>query len=107
MKRIWCPNNSEAVARRYPRIVAHVIAESLGYATPECAARIVFDLIRRRENWCEWIYSCYSCDPRKAVAAAIQKRHFHKGYMAEYRHARHLVEEFNTTGNQPEFASWF
>ena len=95
------------VALRYPRIVAHVIAESLGYATPSCAANIVLDVIRRRENCCEWIYSCYGKDPRKALVAAIQKRRCHKGYMAEYKFAKRLVDEFNETGRQPEFASWF
>lgn len=102
-----CPNDSETVARRYPRVVAHLIAESLGYATPSCAARIVFDAIRGRENWCEWIYSCYERDPRKALKAAIQRRCFHKGYMAEYKLAKRLVDVFNATGSQPELASWF
>ncbi|GAH43872.1 unnamed protein product, partial [marine sediment metagenome] len=26
------------IMRKYPRITAHIIAESLGYATPSCAA---------------------------------------------------------------------
>ena len=26
------------VMKKYPRITAHIIAESLGYATPSCAA---------------------------------------------------------------------
>jgi len=29
--------------KRYPCITAHIIAESLGYATPSCAARILKD----------------------------------------------------------------
>lgn len=101
------PQSLENVTRRYSRIVAHMIAESLGYATPSCAANIVLDAIHRRENWCEWIYSCYGKDPRKALAAAIQKRRCHKGYMAEYKLAKRLVDQFNETGRQPDFASWF
>jgi len=42
---------------RYPRITAHIIAESLGYATPSCAARILKDAREGKKNYCEWIYS--------------------------------------------------
>ena len=101
------PATRDAVARRYPRVVAHIIAESLGYATPATAALILFDAIRGKENWCEWIYSCYARDPRKAVAHAIEGRHRHTGYMAEFQQALALVRHYNATGRQPEFASWF
>ena len=43
------------VMRRWPRLTAHLIASSLGYATPTCAARILKDAKEGRENWCEWI----------------------------------------------------
>jgi hypothetical protein len=92
---------------RYPRLTAHLIAESLGYATPSKAALILRDAHERRQNWCEWIYSCYSCDPLKAVHAAIQNRHHHRGYMADYRLARALVERAIATGDEPLLASWF
>jgi hypothetical protein len=93
--------------RRYPRIVAHIIAESLGYATPSCAARILMDAKEGRENWCEWIFACYERDPKKAVALAIKTRHTHHGFMAEYKQARALVEQAMETGDEPIFASWF
>ena len=48
------------IMERYPRITAHIIAESLGYATPTCAARILKDAMEGKENHCEWIYSCYN-----------------------------------------------
>ena len=35
----------EETMRRYPRITANIIAESLGYATPTCMARILKDEI--------------------------------------------------------------
>lgn len=101
------PRTRDAVASRYPRVVAHVIAQSLGYATPATAANIVYDTIRGTENWCEWIYSCYDRDPRKAVVQAIRQRHTHEGYMAEYKLALALVRRYNATGEQPELASWF
>lgn len=94
-------------ARRYPRLVAHVIAESLGYATPGLAAAIVADAREGRSNFCEWIACCYGADPRQAVRAAIRRRHGHRGYMADYRLALELVRRYAETGAEPLFASWF
>ena len=37
------PETPEEFMRRYPRVTAHIIAESLGYATPSRAARIGLD----------------------------------------------------------------
>jgi len=93
--------------RKWPRVTAHVICESLGYATPSKAALIILDAINDRENWCEWIYSCYGCDPRKAVRYAIQTRHYHKGYMADFHQAYALVRRYLASGDEPIFASWF
>ena len=92
---------------RYPRICAHIIAESLGYATPLCAASILKDAKEDQENWCEWIFSCYDRDPKPAVRNAIANRHRHKGYMAEYRHALSIVRHQLETGEGPTLASWF
>lgn len=97
----------EEALRRWPRIVAHVIAESLGYATPDLAAKIVADAHDGRENGCEWIACCYGCDPRKAVEKAIRNRHSHRGYMAHYPQALALVRRLIETGDQPLLASWF
>lgn len=95
--------------KRYPRIVAHIICESLGYATPTKAARILIDAHNRNENWCEWIYSCWNRNPLPAVQNAIRCRHNHKGFMADYKFARAIVERFNETDgrDEPIFASWF
>ena len=92
---------------KYPRICAHIIAESLGYATPTVAARVLKDTAEGRENWCEWIYSCYGRDPRRAVMAAVRNRHRHKGYMASYEQAYCLVRRMIDTGREPTLASWF
>ena len=93
--------------KRYPRITAHIIAQSLGYATPSCAARILKDAREGRENYCEWIYSCYDKDPLPAVRGSIRNRHHHKGFMAEYKLASKLVDYAIDTGEEPLFASWF
>lgn len=93
--------------RRYPRLCAHVIAESLGYATPLTAAHILQDAAEGRKNHCEWISSCYRADPASAVRAAIQRRAHHHGYMASYEAALALVRHQLDTGEGPMFASWF
>ena len=95
------------IMRRYPRITAHIIAESLGYATPTKAALILRDAKERKENWCEWIYSCYGRNALRAVQHAIQKRHLHKGYVSEYKLARALVDRAIREGREPLLASWF
>jgi len=95
------------VMKKYPRITAHIIAESLGYATPSCSAAILRDAIQGKENYCEWIYSCYNADPKKAVQNAIKHRHHHEGFMAEYKLALALVKRAIETNDEPIFASWF
>jgi len=95
------------IMKEYPRITAHVIAESLGYATPSCAARILKDARERKENYCEWIDACYGGDPLPAVKNAIRNRHHHKGFMAEYKTALALVKRAIETGDEPVFESWF
>jgi len=95
------------VMKNYPRITAHIIAESLGYATPSCAALILRDAIQGKENYCEWIYSCYDGNAMLAVKNAIKHRHTHRGFMAEYKIALALVRQAIKTGDEPMFGSWF
>ena len=80
---------------------------SLGYAPPSRAARIGLDGLHDRENWCEWVYSCYDRNARKCLNASIRNRHGHKGYMAEYKLAKKLVDDAIDTGHEPMLASWF
>jgi uncharacterized protein (DUF433 family) len=95
------------VMKRYPLITAHIISESLGYATPTCAARILKDARAGRKNYCEWIDACYNRNPLRAVQDAIRFRHKHSGYMAEFKDAKALVERSIKDGEEPELASWF
>ena len=103
-KRLETPRDYMAA---YPHLTAHIICHSLGYATPTCAAQILMDAHQRKENWCEWIYSCYQRDPQPAVQHAIRGRHSHHGYMAEYRLAKALVDRALQDGKEPLLASWF
>lgn len=73
------PQTTEDYMRCYPRVTAHIIAESLGYATPSCAASILKDAKEGSENWCEWIASCYRCDPMKAVKNATPQPQLSQG----------------------------
>ncbi len=93
--------------KRYPRICAHIIAESLGYALPVLAARILRDAKENRKNYCEWIDACHRGDPKPAVRSAIANRHHHTGYMASYELALRIVRHELDTGESPLLASWF
>jgi hypothetical protein len=93
--------------RRYPRLVSHVICFSNGYASPTLAARILKDAKEGKQNYCEWIWSCYRCDPRPAVQGAIRYRHSHRGFMADFDMAYALVRRAIETGEEPMFGSWF
>jgi hypothetical protein len=95
------------VRQRWPRVTAHLIAESLGYATPETAALIMRDGLQGQKNWCEWIDACYRGDALKALQGAIRNRHSHTGYMAEYRQALGIVRAVSQGEPGPIFASWF
>jgi len=99
--------STKEIMKKYPRITAHIIAESLGYASPSCAAAILRDSIQGKSNYCEWIYSCYDANPKKAIQNAIKNRHNHKGFMAEYKLALALVNRAIETDDEPIFGSWF
>ncbi len=94
--------------QRYPRITAHIISESLGYATPTKAAQIGLDGLYGRENWSEWVYSCYDRDARRVLQKAISSRHNHEGFMSWYKDgALKLVMHAIKTEDEPVFGSWF
>jgi len=104
---VHTPNTIDDYLQRYPRLCATIIAFSLGYATPRCAANILKDAHERRTNYCEWIYECYRADPLPAVQEAIRSRHSLHGYMADYYQALAIVRRANHDGEHPTFASWF
>jgi hypothetical protein len=101
------PTDRDGFLRRYPRICAHIIAESLGYAMPNVAANILCDAAQGRENRCEWVDACYGGDARAVVRDAIVRRAHHEGYMASYGQALAIVRRQLRTGHRPVLASWF
>lgn len=93
--------------KRYPVLTAHIIAESMGYATPSCAARILKDAREGKKNYCEWIHSCYQGDALMAVKNSILFRDEHTGYMNDYQRARALVKKSLESGVEPLLGRWF
>lgn len=92
---------------RYPNIVAHIICASVGYATPTTAAYIIKDYREGRQNFCEWVYSCYDANPRIPVERAIRFRHSHIGFMRSFKKAKAITREAITNNKEPLLASWF
>ena len=92
--------------RRYPRLVGHIIAASLGYYTPSGAASLLADLRRGREHESPWIDLCFEGDSEEAVRSAFERRHSHKYPMSSYERARDLVQDAIRTGEEPVVESW-
>ena len=108
------------ILRRYPRITAHLICESLGYFTPRSAANALIAYLEHATFYCEW-YShmtnlrCGNYFHKETnmqvvqdvVNNAIAGRARHHGYMADYARALALVQEAAKGGREPALASWF
>jgi hypothetical protein len=112
----------EQAIRRWPRLVAHMICESLGYFSPQVAANALAHYKSGEHFPCEW----YSDQCRRqgkglfdeatllqvgkdVVLSAIRRRKHHAGYMSEYQRAIELVKvELKHQGCTSDMlASWF
>lgn len=93
--------DARTILKKYPRLAAHLICESLGYFTPVAAARAIISYRKNEPFMCEWYSHIASCRGKglfdrdeitkigkDILKEAIQSRHRHKGYMADYRQAR-------------------
>jgi len=106
---------------RWPRLTAHLIAESLGYHTPKSAANHIASVKQGQTFPCEWVVACFyrgigetgykdeldaSWGP---IRKAIANRHYHTGFMASYAKALALVraQVANRDWEGPLLASWF
>lgn len=109
-------------ARKYPRLTAHMICCSLGYFTPEKAACAIAHYKTNEPFFCEWYSHMGQFQNergdlfddasvlkvgRHVIKESFLLRKRHKGYMADYRQAKALVDRYINTGQQPELASWF
>ena len=108
------PQDSAEVLDRYPSLVGHMVCESLGYFTPRAAAGALLDYIHEKETWCEWYLDMRDRGTRdlleigrKVVARSFSRRHSHRGYMAEYKIAKVLVDRERSGKEAPILASWF
>lgn len=106
--------NTEDAIQRWPRVVSHLIAESLGYFTLESAANALLHFKLGQEYWCEWFMHMAGIGrkPMLQVAAetirrAICQRQHHRGYMCSYELVLKIVRRRIATGRGPVFASWF
>jgi hypothetical protein len=106
--------DTEETLKRWPRLTAHLIAESLGYFSPEGAANALLLFKRDQDNRCEWFLHMASVGGKpicqvaaETVRRAIRGRAFHWGYMGSYELAQRIVRERNATGVGPVFRSWF
>ncbi len=108
------------VLQHLPCLTAHLIAESLGYFTPEGAANAIAHYTRGEAFHAEWYYDWASkrrtnSDLRDtvkevgelAIKNAVSRRAHHRGPMAEFRRALALVLHVRQGGDGPVFASWF
>lgn len=73
------PGGQEEVLQRFPRLVAHLICESLGYFTPLSAANALLHYRENQPFWCEWyihIAGLRSANGgRRAGKADLGRRH--------------------------------
>ena len=117
--------NQRDVLRHLPCLTAHLIAESLGYFTPQSAANAIAHHTEGEAFYCEWFYDWASkrlaagntdcTDLRStikevgevAIQNAFNRRHHHHGPMAEFKRAVDLVRHVQQGGEGPVFASWF
>lgn len=106
--------SKEDVLRRWPRLTAHLVAESLGYFTPRDAAAAVLAYKYRRPFNCEWYFHIQRYSPgatledigEAVIEKSIRRRHHHNGFMNNYRVAKAIVNE-SIMGKEPVLASWF
>lgn len=112
--------SQEDILRKYPRLVGHLICQSLGYFTPLAAANAIAHYMVNKPFFCEWysyISHCKCGDffndevvlttNRKILEEAFALRRTHQGYMSEYKRAKVLVAADSERPDVSRLASWF
>ena len=111
--------SQQDVIQRLPCLTAHLIAETLGYLTPEAAAKAIACYTRSEGFFCEWYYDWgerrlasgnTECDGLRetikevgelVLRNAIRRRSHHRGPMAEFRQALALVRQLRQGCQRP------
>ena len=114
--------NAKLVLQRYPRITAHLIAESLGYFSPSSAAIAVLRYKQGEAMYCElyssivmgqhgqkhmYDRSLLTKTTKEYLRFAIKNRHSHRSSMGSYHAALSLVRQDFKDGRSNRLASWF
>ena len=96
------------VIKKYPCIISHLIAESLGYFSVRNAGFCLLAAIENREDWSEYILTCFGGRAIDCLRKSIEMRHCHKGYMASFKRAKITVDNYLKNKSEPCFglASW-
>ena len=105
------PMTADEALKRYPRLAAHMICESLGYLSPRAAAVALANHRNGRETGSEMF--CHLKRPeeslldtgRRFIGEAFRRRGFHLGPMAHYPAAARVVE-MEQQGMPTIFSSW-
>ena len=103
----------DEVIRRWPHVVAALIAQSNGYFTPRSAANAIISFKLNLPFFCEWYtftgtgvsYDEEYVKKRGAdtLRSAIRNRHWNK---RDLKRALAVVRKYNEANKSPLFASW-
>lgn len=103
--------SQQEVFQHLPCLTAHLIAESLGYFTPESAAKAIACYTKGEGFFCEWFYDWgerrlasgnTECDGLRetikevgelVLRNAIRRRNHHGGPVVEFKQALALVRQ--------------
>lgn len=123
--------NQQDLLKRYPRLIAHMMCESLGYFTVNRATDALRAHRENRPAYNEWYDHMAGCRIKREIAKygkplksyeehlqdithetvknAFRNRKSHSGYMAEYKQAIMLVKaELENQGcTAGMLAGWF
>ncbi|UCF84587.1 MAG: hypothetical protein JSV50_02855, partial [Desulfobacteraceae bacterium] len=92
------PEIPQQFIRRYPRIAAHILAQSFGRATATMAAQVGLDALYRRENHQEWVQRRYKGNAGKCLKWSLEFRYFHRLFSANYKFNSRLVSDLINKG---------
>ena len=105
------PLTADDALRRYPRLCAHMICESLGYLSPRAAAVALANHRNGRETGSELFCHLKRREETlqetgaRFIKDAFRRRNFHRGPMAHYPAAAQVVA-LERRGFPKLFSSW-